>query len=206
MSQIKARQIEAEVTYKAIYEAAYEAMNASVLETDCGALCSHNCCRNDYEDPEDFGIYLLPYEYEHFLKETGMIKPSQMVWHDAKDRFMPHELKGLNYFYCDAEKDCLRNYRPIQCRAYPLEPHIENNELFLVVEKDQFHNCPLLKQAENWRKEYIKGMYDGWSLLIQIPDVKKLVLYDSDQRRREENYTLKLSQADCQLDSKNLTL
>lgn len=197
MAQFKSKEKSTKKNYKEIYEAAYEAMNASVLEIDCGTLCSHNCCRNDYEDPEDFGVYLLPYEYEHFLVETGMIKKSQLAWHASKDRFMPKALKGLNYFYCNAEKDCLRQYRPVQCRAYPLEPHIENNELFLVVEKEQLHNCPLVKQADKWRKEYIKGMYEGWSLLIQIPDVKKLVQYDSDERKREGNYTLKLSEQDC---------
>lgn len=173
--------------YKELYEAAYEAMNASVLDIDCGTLCSHNCCRNDYENPEEFGVYLLPFEYEHFLKETGMIQKHQLAWHAAKDRFMPKALKGLNYYYCQVEKDCLRQYRPVQCRTYPLEPHLENGHLTLVVEKDQIHACPLIQKCENWRKDYVEGMYEGWSLLIQIPEVRKLVQYDSDIRKREDN-------------------
>lgn len=173
--------------YKDIYEAAYEAMNNSVLDIDCGTLCSHNCCRNDYDNPEEFGVYLLPYEYEHFLKETNMIGKHQLAWHSAKDRFMPKALKGLNYFYCKVEKDCLRQYRPIQCRTYPLEPHLENGSLVLVVEKDQIHACPLIQHKDRWRKEYVEGMYKGWALLLQIPKVKKLVQYDSDVRKWEEN-------------------
>jgi len=178
--------------YKHIYEAAYEAMNNSVLDIDCGTLCSHNCCRNDYENPEEFGVYLLPFEYEHFLKNTGMMKPSQMDWHAAKDRFMPKSLKGLNYFYCNVEKDCLRQYRPVQCRTYPLEPHLENGKLSLIVEKDQIHECPLIQRREQWRADYVKGMYEGWSLLIQIPEVRKLVQYDSDCRKREGNVLYKI--------------
>jgi len=183
-----------EVNYKELYEAAYAAMNSSVLDYDCGSLCNHNCCRNDYENPEEFGVYLLPYEYEHLLKETGMVPDEKLVFHSAKDRFMPKAIKGLYYFYCDVEKDCLRHYRPIQCRTYPLEPHIEKGQLYLVVEKDQIHNCPLIKMKEKWQEAYLKGMYEGWSLLIQIPEVRKLVLYDSDFRLHEENILYKIGQ------------
>lgn len=183
--------------YKALYEAAYEHMNTSVLDYDCGTLCSHNCCRNDYENPEDFGVYLMPYEYEHLLKDTEMIKPKQLVYHSSKDHFIPKSVGGLNYFYCDAEKDCLRHYRPIQCRTYPLEPHLQDGKLYLAVEKDQIHSCPLVQKRELWRPEYVEGIYKGWALLMQIPELRKLVAFDSDIRECEENYLYKLSEAEC---------
>lgn len=184
--------------YRVIYEMAYEAMNTSVLPYDCGKLCSHNCCRNDYENPEEFGVYLLPYEYEHFLKYTDAIKPNQLVRHTAKDRFIPKSVKGLNYFLCDSEKDCLRYYRPIQCRTYPLEPHLERDVLYLVVERDQIHSCPLIEMKSKWQPEYVRGIYRGWTQLMQIPEVRKLVLFDSDLRRREENVLYRLTGEECE--------
>lgn len=184
--------------YKSLYEAAYEAMNSSVLAYDCGTLCNHNCCRNDYDDPENFGVYLLPFEYEHLLKDTEMIEASKLVRHSAKEHFIPKSVGALNYFLCDAEKDCLRDYRPIQCRTYPLEPHIENDTLTLLVEKDQIHACPLINMKDSWQKDYIKGIYKGWSLLIQIPEVKRLVLFDSHIRKRENNVLYSLTEEECE--------
>jgi hypothetical protein len=184
--------------YKALYQAAYAAMSTSVLTYDCGSLCNHNCCRNDYKDPENFGVYLLPFEYEHLLKETGMIKSHQLVRHSAKDHYIPKSVGALNYFLCDAEKDCLRDYRPIQCRTYPLEPHLENDVLTLVVEKDQIHACPLINMKDQWQKDYVEGIYKGWSLLIQIPDVRRLVVFDSQVRKREGNILYSLSANVCE--------
>lgn len=165
---------------------AYRRMDEPVVSGDCGALCNRHCCREKDEQGARMGIYLLPMEYESVFKGTAAGKTLQRTWHAAEQYDMPAELTGLWFAYCRSDSGCLREYRPIQCRTYPFEPHLEAGALSLVVLQDQIHICPLLERPEDWRQTFVDGVYEGWKILLEIPQIRKLIAYDSDQRRHED--------------------
>lgn len=171
---------------KEIFEQAYLLMDEPVIDGNCGMLCNYHCCRDDGDDGEQMGIYLLPLEYEAMIQGQVFEKRLRITRHSNKLYEMPSKIKNLYFVYCSDSSKCLREYRPVQCRTYPFEPHIENGELYIIVLKDQIHQCPLLKQEDNWRPEFIRGVYEGWKLLISIPIVRYLIESDSKERNFEE--------------------
>jgi hypothetical protein len=173
--------------YKEVYQRAYAHMSEKVIEEDCGLLCNSHCCRNFTEDGEEIGLYLMPYEYESVFKDTPLEERFHFEKHTSKDYYVPPKVKYLYYFHCNKEEGCIRDLRPIQCRSYPFEPHLEGNSLSLVVEKEQIHQCPLLDKIGELRKEFVVGIYLGWKQLMEIPEVKQLIQYDSDIRKRDQN-------------------
>ncbi len=170
------------MTVEEIFEKAYILMDEPVIEGNCGLLCNYHCCRDDGDDGEKMGIYLLPLEYESMIKGREFEKHLRMTRHTNKIYEMPPKIKSLYFVYCSDSAHCLRDHRPIQCRTYPLEPHIEAGELYMIVQQEQIHQCPLLKQEKSWRPEFVKGVYEGWKLLITIPLVRYLIESDSRER------------------------
>ena len=173
--------------YRKIYLEAYQYMGEKVLEDDCGKLCNSHCCRTKTETGEKIGIYLMPYEFESIFQGTELEQRLKAQKHSNKVYYIPPGVKFLYYFHCDKEEGCFRELRPIQCRSYPFEPHLEKGKLSLVVERDQIHQCPLLDRLQDLRKEFVKGIFMGWEALLQIPEVKLLVEYDSEERVRCDN-------------------
>jgi len=173
--------------YKAIYKKAYQLMNEPIIDGNCGLLCDFHCCRDLDEDGSRLGVYLWPLEYEAIYEKSDTFEIEKVPKEEHGDIHMPKDLSDMYYFYCDGSRNCPRDLRPLHCRTYPIEPHIESDVLMLVVEKDQIHSCPLLNQVEQWREEYINGIHEAWLLLIQIPEVKTLVKYYSDNRIRYNN-------------------
>jgi len=131
------------MTVDEIFEKAYTLMDEPVIEGNCGLLCNYHCCRDDGDDGEKMGIYLLPLEYESMIKGRELEKHLRMTRHTNKVYEMQTKIKSL---------------------------------------KEQIHHCPLLKQEEIWRPEFVRGVYEGWKLLITIPLVRYLI--DSDSRER----------------------
>ncbi len=157
-------------------------MDEAIIDGNCGELCNYHCCRS-HEGEEDLGMYLLPLEYE--CMQQGNNVPFEI--HTSYQYDLPKSIKKQYYIFCSNDSGCLRDDRPIQCRTYPLEPHLENGKLSLIVEKDQLHGCPLLSSPEKWRKEFIKGTLKAWTLLITIDEVKVYVKSISDERIKEGN-------------------
>ncbi|MFZ5967891.1 MAG: hypothetical protein ACOYVK_12055 [Bacillota bacterium] len=176
--------------YKHIYQTAYLHMGERVTEEDCGLLCGSHCCRNRTEDGEEIGIYLMPYEYESVFRGTKLEERFRFEKHSSKVYYIPPKVKFLYYFHCNKEEGCIRDVRPIQCRTYPFEPHLEGKRLQLVVEKQQIHGCPLLDRLEDVREAFVEGVMLGWQALLQIPEVKSLIQYDSEIRKKENNIRL----------------
>jgi len=160
-----------------------------MIDGNCGLLCNFHCCRDFDEDSvggEELGIYLLPLEYEYMVQGQPFEGHLRVTRHTNKLYEMPPKIKSMYFVYCSDSSGCLREHRPIQCRTYPFEPHIENDELYIVVEQEQIHKCPLLKQKDQWRPEFIQGVWQAWNLLVTIPAVKYLVQYDSRMRNFQE--------------------
>lgn len=159
-----------------IFRIAYEKMNEPIIEGNCGELCGFHCCRS-HESDEALGMYLLPLEFEAVQKNLNV--PYEV--HSSKT----YDLKGVKkqyYIFCHNDSGCLRNHRPIQCRTYPLVPHLENENLHLVIDNEQLHDCPLIHKRELWREAYIKGVYEGWQLLLTLKPIKKYIRAQSKER------------------------
>lgn len=163
---------------KDIFEKAYKLMDERIIDGDCGKLCNYHCCRDFDIDGSKLGIYLYPLEFE--IMQKNKIKDYEV--HNSKNYEMPPKTKKLFYIFCDDK--CVR---PLQCRTYPFEPHIEGGELFLVIEKDQLHECPLLERKDIWRWEFVNGIYQGWKLLIEDTKIKYYIKKTSESRIEEGN-------------------
>lgn len=169
--------------YKRIFDKAYQLMNEAVIDGNCGELCGFHCCRHSDPDGEKLGMYLLPLEFEYM--QSAVVKDFSV--HRSVFYDMPPKIKKMYYIFCDEDKGCLRDFRPIQCRTYPFEPHIENGQFSLVIEKHQMHRCPLLGVTSEWRQAYIDGIFKGWSELIKIPIIHYYIAHLSQERVEQEN-------------------
>lgn len=165
-------------------------MNEPIIDGNCGELCNYHCCRSHKQNGEKLGMYLLPLEYDMMQSEH---KVTYEI-HSSYNYALPKGVKKLHYIFCSDDSGCFRNHRPIQCRTYPFEPHMRDGELSLVIEKDQLHACPLIKEMDTWRKEFILGVYEAWSLLISLEPVKRYIIKVSAEREGCNNIEIELDQ------------
>lgn len=180
------------MNYKEIFEQAYELMDIDLMDGDCGELCGYHCCRENHEDGSRMGIYFLPFEYETMHEDADLIDKKTLQIHTNKSYDLPKGIKRLFYGHCKDSKNCLRRIRPIQCRTFPFVPHLENDILYIVIEKDQEHSCPLIGRQDLWNPQFCSRIFKGWELLIQVPQIKLLVEFDSNTRIEDENILIKL--------------
>lgn len=173
--------------YKKIFEKAYAYMDETVIDGNCGELCNYICCNPDCNDGEEMGIYFMPYEYESLHKDNPIFDKEKIEYHNSEDYCLTEKIDYLLYGYCNSTFNCNRELRPIQCRTYPLIPHIKNKKLQLIMEKQNCFDCPLPDMFDQWRKEYIEGIYKGWKELIKIKEIYDLVEFDSLEREYEGN-------------------
>jgi len=157
-------------------------MDEPIVDGNCGELCGYHCCRS-HEGEENLGMYLVPFEYESIQSNMDI----DYEVHTSYNYELPKPLKRQYYIFCSNNSGCLRKLRPIQCRTYPLEPHIEDNELHLIIEKNQLHACPLISQRELWRKEFIEGIYKAWTLLLEDETIRAYIESLSKKRMEEDN-------------------
>lgn len=165
------------------YQEIYELLNpAPLATTDCGTLCKTACCQT-YN--RDMGMYLMP-------GEEKMFSPKDMDWlsweiHNPKDYDFPKSwIQSVYYAKC--LKPCPREKRPIQCRTFPLTPHLTNNgDLMLIWETLELpYLCPLIEKKSSLNKNYVEGLQKAWSKLIKNNLVKDLIIWDSRQREKEK--------------------
>lgn len=165
---------------KDTYRAIYRLLNrVSPLNGDCGTLCGSACC---LPAGEDLGIYLLPGEEKVF---TG--KEDWISWNSeqAEDYDFPDSWRGKVYFIrCTAPPFCPREMRPLQCRFYPLEPHLTwDDRLFLIRSTaDTPYTCPLIQEQIQLDPRFVKATYTVWKRLITDPLIYDLIKMDSAER------------------------
>ena len=134
------------------------------VDFDCGSLCGEACCVYDLKNPEEeLALYLLP---------------GEELMYEESDSF------DLYYFDCD------RSIRPIQCRTFPLVPHIdENGEFHLILDETEFpYECPIASQHMKFNDDFLTVTFDVWKKLISNPLVYDFVEMDSrlrDERTRD---------------------
>lgn len=172
-------------TYQKIYDLT---LLDTALNTDCGLLCASACCGHH----DNYGIYLLPGEECMFINENNHDFIFEIQ--DASNPVFPASWDGDVYFlYC--HKACERHMRPMQCRTYPVAPHIDDQGRFmLILETLQTqYVCPLIENPQYlncFDKTWLHHLYQAWATLLHDPLIYDLVLMDSENRHKR-NITIK---------------
>ncbi len=164
----------------------------SPLDFDCGRLCGAACCTcgsdidsDDSGEENDFGIYLLPGEEKMFNR-----KEEWLGWEKnrAEDYEFPDSWHGSIYFlHCKTAPCCPRENRPLQCRFFPLAPHLDADNILRIVYQDSElpYDCPLISCKIPLNEDFIHATYTVWKHLIRDPLLYDLVVMDSDFRMED---------------------
>ena len=108
-------------TYKAIYRLLDR---VSPVPFDCGTICGAACCNAAYTD-EDMGIMLLPGEEKIHDKHADWLTWDSLSTDEYE---LPGSWKGKIFFVrCKTPPHCPRHMRPMQCRTFPLTPHLDED-------------------------------------------------------------------------------
>ena len=186
---------------KTTYRAIYKLLDlVSPVDFDCGILCGAACCLCDYE-PEDIeytaagdenadkymGLMLLPGEEKVFDKsDDEWISWGSLL---AEDYDYPESWHGrVPFIQCRTVPLCRREKRPIQCRTFPLSPHIdEDGILHMIICADELpYECPLITDFVRLNDDFIKATYTCWKHLLRDSKILDLVMMDSEDRTYEE--------------------
>ena len=176
-------------TFRAIYRLLDK---VSPINDDCGKLCGAACCtcadeatentsqcQTDCNADFEMGIYLLPGEEKLF---TGKENWLSWGWLQAEDYEFPESWSGRVYFLrCQCAPHCPREQRPLQCRFFPLTPHLDKDgELFLIYQSAALpYTCPLITERIPLNQDFIHATYTVWKHLIRDPLIFDLVDLDS---------------------------
>jgi len=159
----------------------------SPVDFDCGKLCGEVCCVFDSEEyPNDeLALFLLPGE-ELMYEDSDDF---ELYYIDARELEFPHSWKGdVCLVKCKNPPRCDRSIRPIQCRTFPLVPHItKKGEFHLVLDDSEFpYKCPIIEENIAFRDDFLIETYNIWRILIENPLVYDFVDYDSRKRENRK--------------------
>ena len=162
------------------------------VDFDCGKLCGEVCCVYDADEThtEELVLYLLPGEELMYEDSPDF----ELYYMDSSEIRYPHSWKDNIYLVkCKNPPRCDRSIRPIQCRTFPLVPHIsKNGEFHLVLDETEFpYECPIIQDHIKLNENFINVTYEIWKMLISNPLVYDLVDMDSkDRDRRTSKYKI----------------
>jgi hypothetical protein len=173
---------------KRTFAAAYRLLDrVSPIDGDCGRLCGSACCCAGEEDAVaqgfSLGIYLLPGEEKLFKK-----RDTRFEWSVSKadDGDFPDSWRGdVHFIRCKTPPLCQRDLRPLQCRFFPLAPHLLADgslRLILFPMEHLPYDCPLISQRYHLSEAFIRASYTVWKRLVRDPLIRDLVAYDSKER------------------------
>ena len=160
----------------------------SPVDYDCGKLCGEICCLYDDEDysNDDLLIYLLP--GEELLYENS--ESFELKHFSIKEIDYPYSWKdGVYTVKCLNPPNCQREIRPIQCRTFPLIPHLDKRgEFHLIFDESEFpYKCPIVHDHIKLNDDFVKTTYEIWTMLMANPLVYDLI--DMDSRMRDNRKT-----------------
>ena len=172
---------------KETYEKIYDALGkVSPVDFDCGMICGASCCvpeGREENDGEELGMYLLPGE-----EAVHDMNDSWLSWEveAASDYDFPKSWDGAVCFVnCNVNpSECHRDKRPIQCRTFPLLPHLDKKKGLCLIydDSDLPYECPLITNRSELNEDFIEETYKAWEILITDPLIYDLVKMDSDRR------------------------
>ena len=164
----------------------------SPVDFDCGKLCGEVCCVYDADEShtEELVLYLLPGEELMYEGSPDF----ELYYLDSSEIRYPHSWKDSIYLVkCINPPKCDRSIRPIQCRTFPLVPHItKNGEFHLVLDETEFpYVCPIIHDHIKLNANFINVTFEIWQMLIRNPLVYDLVDMDSrDREKRTSDYKI----------------
>ena len=164
----------------------------SPVDFDCGKLCGEVCCVYDADKShtEELVLYLLPGEELMYEDSPDF----ELYYLDSSEIRYPHSWKDSIYLVkCINPPKCDRSIRPIQCRTFPLVPHItKNGEFHLVLDETEFpYVCPIIRDHIKLNANFINVTFEIWQMLIRNPLVYDLVDMDSrDREKRTSDYKI----------------
>lgn len=154
----------------------------SPIDTDCGSLCGSVCCTCGGDVSEDMGIYLYPGEEKIHDRHSDWL-----IWTEerAEDYDFPDSWHGKIYFVrCKTPPVCPRHLRPLQCRTYPLSPHISEDGILTLIYNDEElpYSCPLIDEHIPLNEDFCRATYTVWKHLIKDPLIFDIIEKDSRTR------------------------
>ena len=155
------------------------------LDFDCGSLCNNICCTIEQEAKDgeylEMVLYLLPGEEELFFENEWF-----ELYYETTDEYeYPDSWNGKVYFVkCSNPPHCMRNERPIQCRSFPVSPHLDGeNNLHLIYDEDDFnYNCPIISEKMKLSDDFIENILKMWARLIEDDLIFDLIKMESEER------------------------
>lgn len=171
---------------RSVYQYIYQILSrVTPLDYDCGTLCGQACCNPNHPGT---GIYLLPNEDSMFTRHEDWLEWEE---HQASQYDFPPSWTGeVQFVRCT--RPCPREQRPIQCRTFPLAPHLVHGQALILIKEvlPLPYECPILKQGIPLSSNFAPTLYEAWSLLNQTRLIHDLLVHDS--RKRERNRWLHL--------------
>ena len=150
---------------------------------DCGRMCGSICCSNEPFADGDSYIYLLPGEKE-FLEENHCNFPIERQ--RRKEHYLPASWGKYVYIVrCPGKDICDRRFRPIQCRTFPLQPRLDQDDRLELVmcNTDLPYTCPLIRDRMELSEDFVRITLRAWEMLMEDEAVRDLVKMDSDQEK-----------------------
>ncbi|MBE6499205.1 MAG: hypothetical protein E7Z80_01480 [Methanobrevibacter thaueri] len=166
----------------------HEKLNkVSPVDYDCGELCEQICCTYKEENPKEseLVLYLLPGEELLYVDS-----PDYELYHfeTYEDKY-PSSWGDRGYIAkCVNPPKCNRSIRPMQCRTYPLRPHLDKNgKLHLIIDDSKTpYTCPLIRDHVKLNDDFIKATYEAWKELLEDSLVYDLLVLESKKRYDEK--------------------
>jgi len=201
---------------KSDFEKVYKLLDAATpVPFDCGMICGAACCRDydadesdadseitevnevesvgDSDDDQDdvLGIFLLPGEDLVHDRDNPWLEWSA----EPADEFdFPDSWTDPVWFVkCGGPEKCNREFRPIQCRTFPLMPYLDETGGFHLIWDDTElpYCCPLLEERAELQSEFIDAVSEAWRLLITDPKIRDYVILESEYRGSDVEYLLR---------------
>lgn len=169
-------------TRKSTYRAIYRLLDrVSPVPFDCGRICGAACCTAANYD-EEMGIFLLPGEEKVHSRHDDWL-----VWNSlsTEEYEFPESWHGnVCFVRCKTPPHCPRSKRPIQCRTFPLAPHISpDGSLHLIYsDADLPYCCPMIEESTELDPRFVQATYTVWKHLVRDPLIFDLVRMESDYR------------------------
>ena len=169
-------------TRKRTFRAIYRLLDrVSPVPFDCGTICGAVCC-NAVDYSEDMGMILLPGEEKLHDRQSDWLKWEAF---DAEESDFPDTWIGKVYFVkCKNPPKCPRNLRPMQCRTFPLLPHIdkEGNLHLIYNDYELPYVCPMIEDEVELDPRFIRATFTAWKHLICDPLIRDMIELESAGR------------------------
>ena len=154
----------------------------SPLPYDCGKLCHSICCRADAFPKSHLFLYIFPGEEAlHDRSDPWLHWETQRT----EDHYIPSSWgETVLTVMCHGPETCKRELRPIQCRSFPLEPHLLPDGKLVLIYCNFFipYTCPIMAEKISLSKEYLETVFQAWKKLIRDPLILDYVREVSDSR------------------------